>query len=63
MTRSTFAVYSLSPNSGFGMNVTVLPCRRATFLTMYLYMHMLSAIVSRSLYFRSISDWPAVATS
>jgi hypothetical protein len=38
----------LSPNSGFGMNVTVLPCRRATFLTMYLYMHMLSAIVSRS---------------
>ena len=27
----------LSPKSGFGMNVAVLPCWRATFLTMYLY--------------------------
>ena len=26
----------LSPKSGFGMKVTVLPCRRATFLMMYL---------------------------
>ena len=26
----------LSPKSGFGMNVAVLPCLRATFLTMYL---------------------------
>ena len=29
----------LSPKIGFGMKVTVLPWRRATFLTMYLY-HM-----------------------
>ena len=27
----------LSPKSGLGMNVAVLPCFRATFLTMYLY--------------------------
>jgi len=29
-------MYSDSPKIGFGMNVTVLPCMRATFLTMYL---------------------------
>ena len=29
----------LSPKIGFGMNVAVLPCFRATFLTTYLY-HM-----------------------
>ena len=29
----------LSSKIGFGMNVTVLPCRFATFLQMYLY-HM-----------------------
>ena len=29
----------LSSNTGFGMNVTVFPCRLATFLMMYLY-HM-----------------------
>ena len=28
----------LSPKSGLGMNVAVLPCLRATFLTMYLYL-------------------------
>ena len=27
----------LSPNIGLGMNVAVLPCLRATFLTTYLY--------------------------
>ena len=37
----------LSPKSGFGMNVAVLPCLRATFLTMYLYHISLSAIVTR----------------
>ena len=34
----------LSMNSGLGMNVAVLPCFRATFLTMYLYFSTLSAI-------------------
>ena len=36
----------LSSNSGLGMNVAVLPCRRATFLTMYLYFSTLSAIAT-----------------
>src|SRR5215475_6720045 len=34
----------LSMNSGFGINVAVLPRRRATFLTTYLYIWSLSAI-------------------
>ena len=53
----------LSPNSGLGMNVTVLLYFLATFLMMYLYMHILSAIVTSSSNRRSISHWPAVATS
>ena len=38
----------LSANSGLGMNVTVLPYFLATFLMMYLYMHIWSAIFTRS---------------
>ena len=53
----------LSPKSGFGMKVTVLPSRSATFLTMYLYQQTLSAIRRRESYLRSISACPAVATS
>ncbi len=49
----------LSPNSGLGMKVTVLPYFLATFLMMYLYIIILSAIVTRSSNLRSISDWPA----
>ena len=45
------------------MNVTVLPYFLATFLMMYLYKHMLSAIFTRSANRMSISHWPAVATS
>ena len=37
----------LSPKSGFGMNVAVMPCLRATFFTTYLY----------------ISSWSAMSTS
>ena len=36
----------LSPNSGFGMKVAVLPCALATFLTTYLYLIRLSAIAT-----------------
>ena len=53
----------LSPNIGFGMNVTVLPCFRATFLMMYLYHIKLSAIRTSGPNRMSISHWPAVATS
>ena len=45
------------------MNVTVLPYFLATFLMMYLYMHIWSAISTSGENRRSISDWPAVATS
>ena len=37
----------LSPKSGFGMNVAVLPCFRATFFTTYLNHISLSAITAR----------------
>ncbi len=53
----------LSPNSGLGMKVTVLLCRWATFLTMYLYISMLSAMSARVSKRMSISDCPPVATS
>ena len=36
----------LSPNSGFGMNVTVLPAAQAVFLMMYLNSIMSSAACS-----------------
>ena len=36
----------LSMNSGFGMNVTVLPAFHAVFLTTYLYLRTLSAVLS-----------------
>ncbi len=39
----------LSPKSGLGMNVTVLPLRQATFLMMYLKRIMSSAACSRVL--------------
>ena len=45
----------LSPKSGFGMNVAVLPCFRATFLTMYLYHISLSAIFTSGANRMSIS--------
>ncbi len=53
----------LSPNSGLGMNVTVLPAARAVFLMTYLYSISLSAIDSSGLNLMSISAWPAVPTS
>ncbi len=53
----------LSPNSGFGMQVTVLLYFVATFLMMYLYNITLSAMATRLSNFMSISDWPAVPTS
>ena len=53
----------LSPKSGLGMNVTVLPYFLATFLMMYLYIIILSAMVTRVSKSMSISAWPAVATS
>ena len=53
----------LSPNSGFGMNVAVMPCSRATFLTMYLYITIWSAIFTSGWKRMSISHWPPVATS
>ena len=53
----------LSSKSGFGMNVTILPCFRAMFLMTYLYNINLSAIFVSVSNRMSISDWPAVATS
>ena len=53
----------LSPNSGLGMNVTVLPAARAVDLITYLYVISLSAIASSGLNRMSISAWPAVPTS
>ncbi len=53
----------LSPKSGFGMQVTVLPYFVATFLMTYLYNMTLSAMVTRLSNFMSISDCPAVPTS
>ncbi len=53
----------LSLNSGLGMNVTVLLCLRAVFLTTYLYMSSLSAISTRGMKRISISACPPVATS
>ena len=50
-------------NSGFGMNVTVLPAWYAVFLTTYLYFMTLSAVVSSVSYRMSISACPAVPTS
>ena len=53
----------LSWNSGFGMNVTVLPACHAVFLTTYLYFMTLSAVFSSVSYRMSISACPAVPTS
>jgi hypothetical protein len=53
----------LSPKIGFGMNVAVLPWRRATFLTTYLYAITWSAIRVSVWNRRSISHWPPEATS
>src|SRR5581483_10938140 len=55
--------FPLSPKMGFGMNVTVLPLRLATFFTMYLYSSILSAERTSESNFRSISVCPPVATS
>src|SRR6478672_7899495 len=53
----------LSPKIGFGMNVAVLPCLRETFLTMYLYHMVQSAIDLRVLNRIDSSHWPPEATS
>ena len=53
----------LSWKIGLGMKVAVLPCRRATFLMMYLYFIRLSAIFTSVSNRMSISHCPAVATS
>ncbi len=53
----------LSSKIGLGMKVTVLPWRRATFLTMYLNHISLSPISTSGAKRMSISPWPAVATS
>ena len=53
----------MSPNSGFGMNVTVLPAAWAVDLMMYLKSMSLSACASRELNRMLISAWPAVPTS
>ena len=53
----------LSEKIGLGMKVTVLPACAAVFLMMYLYFIMLSAEFRRVLNRKSISAWPAVATS
>ena len=45
------------------MKVTVLPCWRATFFVTYLYFNMLSPILVSVSKRKSISVWPAVATS
>ena len=45
------------------MKVAVLPCVRATFLTMYLNHMSVSAISISGRKRMSISHWPAVATS
>ena len=54
----------LSPNSGLGMNVAVLPCCRGDVLDDVLVPHAAGRPSSASVsYFMSISPWPAVATS
>src|SRR5579862_8036794 len=53
----------LSEKIGLGMNVTVLPYWLATLLMIHLYFIMLSADLSSVWKRRSISAWPAVATS
>src|SRR5579859_6579584 len=53
----------LSLKTGLGMNVAVLPALLATFRTMYLYFIILSAALIRVSNRKSISHWPAVATS
>ena len=53
----------LSPKSGLGMKVAVLPLRRATLRMMYLASITWSALSTRAWATRSISHWPPVATS
>ena len=53
----------LSPKSGLGMNVAVLPLRRATLRMMYLASITWSALSTSGSGIRSISHWPPVATS
>ena len=53
----------LSPKSGLGMKVAVLPFLWATCLTTYLYFIWWSAIATILSNCMSISHWPAVATS
>ena len=53
----------LSPKSGLGMNVAVLRLRRATLRMMYLAVTTWSALSTNGRGTRSISHWPAVATS
>jgi hypothetical protein len=53
----------LSPTSGFGMKVAVLPLRCATFLMMYFIVKSSSAFCTSVLNLVPISHWPALATS
>ncbi|MNN26161.1 hypothetical protein D3C81_1396610 [compost metagenome] len=53
----------LSPTSGLGMKVAVLPLRWATFLMTYFIRSSSSAFCTRVLNLVPISHWPAVATS
>jgi hypothetical protein len=52
-----------SSNSGFGMNVAVLPARRAMFLITYFCSWSWSAIFSIGAKRTFISAWPAEPTS
>ena len=53
----------LSPTSGLGMKVAVLPLRWATFLMMYFIVSSSSAFFTSELNLVPISHWPAFATS
>ncbi len=53
----------LSEKIGLGMKVTVLPCLNAVLRRTYLYLHILSAARISVSNLKSISHWPAVATS
>ncbi len=53
----------LSPTSGLGMKVTVLPFWCATFLMTYFIVISSSAFFTSVLNLTPISHWPAFATS
>ena len=51
-----------TPSSGFGMNVACSPCAAATSRTTKRNVITLSAIVSASVWRRSISCWPGASS-